>query len=31
LPDGLNAKFRLMSATPYPTGVVGLHFERLRS
>ena len=31
LPEGLNAKFRLMSATPYPTGVVGLHYTRQRS
>jgi len=28
LPGGLNAKFRLKSATPYPTGVVGLHYAR---
>jgi dihydrofolate reductase len=31
LPEGLNAKFSLMSATPYPTGVVGLHYTRERS
>ena len=31
LPDGLNAKFSLMSAVPYPTGVVGLHYARERS
>jgi dihydrofolate reductase len=28
LPDGFNAKFKLSSATPYPTGVVGLHYTR---
>jgi dihydrofolate reductase len=28
MPDGLNAKFSLVSATPYPTGVVGLHYAR---
>jgi len=26
LPNGVHAKFRLKSATPYPTGVVGLHY-----
>ncbi|MEA2765967.1 MAG: hypothetical protein QOK07_2371 [Gemmatimonadaceae bacterium] len=26
LPDGVTAKFGLTSATPYPTGVVGLHY-----
>jgi dihydrofolate reductase len=26
LPDGVLAKFDLLSATPYPTGVVGLHY-----
>ena len=26
LPDGVLAKFELKSATPYPTGVVGLHY-----
>jgi len=31
LPDGVMATFSLMSATPYPTGVVGLHDERKRS
>jgi dihydrofolate reductase len=31
LPEGLTAKFSLMSATPYPTGVVGLHYTRERS
>jgi dihydrofolate reductase len=30
LPDGVNATFSLMSATPYPTGVVGLHYARQR-
>ena len=28
LPDGVYTKFNLMSATPYPTGVVGLHYAR---
>jgi dihydrofolate reductase len=28
LPDGVNTSFRLVSATPYPTGVVGLHYSR---
>ena len=28
LPDGVHATFRLTSTTPYPTGVVGLHYER---
>jgi dihydrofolate reductase len=28
LPDGLYAAFRLTSATPYPSGVVGLHYVR---
>jgi dihydrofolate reductase len=28
LPNGLHATFRLMSATPYPSGVVGLHYRR---
>ena len=28
LPDGVHTKFRLESATPYPTGVVGLHYVR---
>ena len=31
LPDGVHAKFALKSATPYPTGVVGLRYERQRS
>jgi dihydrofolate reductase len=26
LPDGVHAAFELQSATPYPTGVVGLHY-----
>ena len=28
LPDGLHTTFTLMSATPFPTGVVGLHYSR---
>jgi len=28
LPDGVHATFTLKSATPYPTGVVGLHYAR---
>jgi dihydrofolate reductase len=28
LPSGLHATFGLNSATPYPTGVVGLHYTR---
>jgi dihydrofolate reductase len=28
LPEGVHATFRLNSATPYPTGVVGLHYRR---
>ena len=28
LPEGVPAKFSLKSATPYPTGVVGLHYAR---
>jgi dihydrofolate reductase len=28
LPDGVHATFVLVSATPYPTGVVGLHYAR---
>ena len=28
LPQGVHATFRLKSATPYPTGVVGLHYIR---
>jgi dihydrofolate reductase len=30
LPDGVHSTFRLKSATPYPTGVVGLHYELKR-
>jgi dihydrofolate reductase len=30
LPDGLHSTFSLMSATPYPSGVVGLHYIRQR-
>ena len=30
LPEGVHATFRLTGATPYPTGVVGLHYERQR-
>jgi dihydrofolate reductase len=29
-PDGTPVSLRLMSATPYPSGVVGLHYERAR-
>ena len=28
LPDGVHTTFELLSATPYPTGVVGLHYAR---
>ena len=28
LPGGVHATFGLKTATPYPTGVVGLHYER---
>ena len=28
LPNGVSTTFSLMSATPYPTGVVGLHYSR---
>ena len=31
LPGGVHATFSLKSATPYPTGVVGLHYVRQRS
>jgi dihydrofolate reductase len=31
LPDGVSATFKLESAKPYPTGVVGLHYVRERS
>jgi dihydrofolate reductase len=30
LPSGVRALFALTSATPYPTGVVGLHYARQR-
>ncbi len=30
LPNGVNATFSLSSATPYPSGVVGLHYTRQR-
>ena len=30
LPEGVRAEFTLASATPYPTGVVGLHYVRRR-
>ena len=30
LPEGAYAQFRLTSATPYPSGVVGVHYERQR-
>jgi dihydrofolate reductase len=30
LPDGVQATFSLMSSTPYPSGVVGLHYARQR-
>jgi dihydrofolate reductase len=30
LPSGVHATFSLMSATPYPSGVVGLHYARQR-
>ena len=31
LPEGVYATFRLMSAKPYPSGVVELHYARQRS
>ena len=31
LPDGFNSSFTLLSAKPYPTGVVGLHYARKQS
>src|SRR5947209_4243367 len=31
LPEGLHSKFTLTSATPFPTGVVALHYARERS
>jgi dihydrofolate reductase len=30
LPAGVHATFRLLSTTPYPSGVVGLHYARQR-
>ena len=30
LPEGVHTTFKLTSATPYPTGVVGLNYERER-
>ena len=30
VPDGLHTTFQLKSATPYPSGVVGLHYARRR-
>ena len=30
LPERVHAAFRLKAATPYPSGVVGLHYERER-
>ena len=30
LPERVHATFRLKAATPYPSGVVGLHYERER-
>jgi len=30
LPNGVNASFTLKAATPYPSGVVGLHYVRQR-
>jgi dihydrofolate reductase len=30
LPEGTHATFKLQAATPYPSGVVGLHYERAR-
>ena len=30
LPEGVHTTFRLKGATPYPSGVVGLHYERAR-
>jgi len=31
LPNGVHATFSLASATPYPSGVVGLHYTRQRA
>ena len=30
LPEGVHATFKLTAATPYPSGVVGLHYARQR-
>src|SRR5678815_554516 len=30
MPNGLHSTFALKTATPYPSGVVGLHYERQR-
>jgi dihydrofolate reductase len=30
LPERVHATFKLQAATPYPSGVVGLHYERAR-
>lgn len=30
LPEGVHLAFKLKEATPYPSGVVGLHYERKR-
>ncbi|PTL81610.1 dihydrofolate reductase family protein [Vitiosangium sp. GDMCC 1.1324] len=30
LPEGVHRTFKLKAATPYPSGVVGLHYERER-
>ena len=30
LPEGVHTAFQLRSATPYPSGVVGLHYARQR-
>lgn len=30
LPEGVHRAFRLAAATPFPSGVVGLHYERAR-
>jgi len=31
LPEGVHRVFKLKHATPYPSGVVGLHYERARA
>ncbi len=30
-PEGIHARFKLTEAVPYPSGVVGLHYERARA